>query len=277
MLLQSCSTCSPPPNLPGITIQHLHLMMGIKNAVFFDNVRVPKSHVVGTVNRGWDVAKYLLQHERAMISGTGERGIGRPLGQVAADSVGSEESGRLDDAMLRSQVSAFDVDEAAFIVDVIKSRIEGLAVSADIRNQGTVVSVTDGICRIHGLSDAMQGEMLEFPNNTFGLALNLERDSVGAVIMGAYEHITEGDIVKCTGRILEVPIGPELIGRVVNAIGEPIVSWAVAYPSPAGGGRVVVEGGELHPRLVATLDAPAGTVAAESPSSGRSPETPRSR
>ena len=71
-----------------------------------------------------------------------------------------------------------------------------------MRTQGTVVSVTDGICRIHGLSDAMQGEMLEFPGNTFGLALNLERDSVGAVILGEYEHITEGDTVKCTGRIL---------------------------------------------------------------------------
>ena len=91
-----------------------------------------------------------------------------------------------------------------------------------MRTQGTVVSVTDGICRIHGLSDAMQGEMLEFPGNTFGLALNLERDSVGAVVLGEYEHITEGDTVKCTGRILEVPVGPELIGRVVNSLGQPI-------------------------------------------------------
>src|SRR6478736_5213822 len=107
------------------------------------------------------------------------------------------------------------------ISDLIKSKIQALALSADVRTQGTVVTVTDGICRIHGLSDAMQGEMLEFPGNTFGLALNLERDSVGAVIMGAYEHITEGDIVKCTGRILEVPVGPELLGRVVNALGLP--------------------------------------------------------
>ena len=110
----------------------------------------------------------------------------------------------------------------AEISELIKSRIEGMSAHADIRNQGTVVSVTDGICRIHGLSDAMQGEMLEFPNNTFGLALNLERDSVGAVILGEYEHISEGDVVKCTGRILEVPVGPELIGRVVNALGQPI-------------------------------------------------------
>ena len=115
----------------------------------------------------------------------------------------------------------------AEISELIKSRIEGLAVSADIRNQGTVVSVTDGICRVHGLSEAMQGEMLEFPaapdgSPTYGLTLNLERDSVGAVILGEYEHISEGDTVKCTGRILEVPIGPELKGRVVNALGAPI-------------------------------------------------------
>jgi len=85
-----------------------------------------------------------------------------------------------------------------------------------------VVSVTDGIVRVHGLSDAMQGEMLEFPGNTFGLALNLERDSVGAVVLGEYEHITEGDTVKCTGRILEVPVGEALMGRVVNSLGQPI-------------------------------------------------------
>ncbi|MCW5670480.1 MAG: F0F1 ATP synthase subunit alpha [Hydrogenophaga sp.] len=110
----------------------------------------------------------------------------------------------------------------AEISELIKSRIEGLGASSDVRNQGTVVSVTDGICRVHGLADAMQGEMLEFPGDTFGLALNLERDSVGAVILGAYEHISEGDTVKCTGRILEVPVGPEMLGRVVNALGQPI-------------------------------------------------------
>src|SRR5476649_503619 len=108
------------------------------------------------------------------------------------------------------------------ISELIKSRIEGLTNVAEIHNEGTVISVTDGICRVHGLSNAMQGEMLEFPGNTFGLALNLERDSVGAVILGAYEHITEGDTVKCTSRILEVPVGPELRGRVVNALGQPI-------------------------------------------------------
>ena len=108
------------------------------------------------------------------------------------------------------------------ISELIKSKIENLATSTEARTQGTVVSVTDGICRIHGLSDVMQGEMLEFPGNTFGLALNLERDSVGAVVLGDYTHITEGDVVKCTGRILEVPVGPELIGRVVDALGQPI-------------------------------------------------------
>jgi F-type H+/Na+-transporting ATPase subunit alpha len=108
------------------------------------------------------------------------------------------------------------------ISNLIRSRIENFETLTQARTEGTVVSVTDGIVRIHGLSDAMQGEMLEFPGNTFGLALNLERDSVGAVVLGDYEHITEGDTVKCTGRILEVPVGPELVGRVVNALGQPI-------------------------------------------------------
>ncbi|ADU91693.1 F0F1 ATP synthase subunit alpha [Taylorella equigenitalis] len=108
------------------------------------------------------------------------------------------------------------------ISDLLQSRIQGLNASTDVRTQGTVVSVTDGITRIHGLSDVMQGEMLEFPNNTFGLALNLERDSVGAVILGNYTGISEGDQVKTTGRILEVPVGPELLGRVVNTLGMPI-------------------------------------------------------
>ncbi len=111
---------------------------------------------------------------------------------------------------------------ASEISELIKKKIENLAAGAEMRTQGTVVSVTDGICRVHGLSDVMQGEMLEFPGNTFGLALNLERDSVGAVILGEYEHITEGDTVKATGRILEVPVGPELLGRVVNSLGQPI-------------------------------------------------------
>ena len=88
----------------------------------------------------------------------------------------------------------------AEISELLKSKIQNLNVAADTRNQGTVVTVTDGICRIHGLSDVMQGEMIEFPGDTFGLALNLERDSVGAVVLGSYEHISEGMTVKATDR-----------------------------------------------------------------------------
>jgi len=112
--------------------------------------------------------------------------------------------------------------KASEISELIKARIQNFTAATEARSVGSVVSVTDGIVRIHGLQDAMQGEMLEFPKNTFGLALNLERDSVGAVILGEYEHISEGDTVKCTGRILEVPVGPTLIGRVVNSLGQPI-------------------------------------------------------
>ncbi len=108
------------------------------------------------------------------------------------------------------------------ISELIKNRIEKVKLAAEARNEGIVTSVADGIVRIYGLADAMQGEMIELPNNTFALALNLERDSVGAVVLGDYENLREGDVAKTTGRILEVPIGPELLGRVVNALGEPI-------------------------------------------------------
>ena len=108
------------------------------------------------------------------------------------------------------------------ISDLIKKKIESFDLKVEAHSEGTIVSVTDGIVRIHGLDDAMQGEMLEFPGNTYGLALNLERDSVGAVILGAYEHLSEGDRVKCTGRILEVPVGKTLLGRVVDSLGNPI-------------------------------------------------------
>ncbi|MFB3116192.1 MAG: F0F1 ATP synthase subunit alpha [Gammaproteobacteria bacterium] len=111
---------------------------------------------------------------------------------------------------------------ATEISDLIKKKIQGLDLETEARTEGTVVSLKDGIATIYGLSDAMQGEMIEFPGNTFGLALNLERDSVGVVIMGAYEHISEGDTAKCTQRILEVPVGRELLGRVVDALGNPI-------------------------------------------------------
>ncbi|MDR0997222.1 MAG: F0F1 ATP synthase subunit alpha, partial [Zoogloeaceae bacterium] len=108
------------------------------------------------------------------------------------------------------------------ISELIKSKIQNLNMTAETRTQGIIVSVSDGICRIHGLQDAMQGEMLEFPDNTFGLTLNLERDSVGAVVLGESGHISEGDTVKCTGKILEVPVGPQLLGRVVDSLGRPI-------------------------------------------------------
>ena len=108
------------------------------------------------------------------------------------------------------------------ISELIKKRIENFDAVAEARTEGTVVGVTDGIVRVHGLADVMAGEMLEFPQNTFGMALNLERDSVGAVVLGDYKHIVEGDKVSCTGRILEVPVGPEMLGRVVNSLGEPI-------------------------------------------------------
>jgi F-type H+/Na+-transporting ATPase subunit alpha len=108
------------------------------------------------------------------------------------------------------------------ISELIRGRIEKVKLAAEARNEGTVTSVSDGIVRIHGLADVMQGEMIELPNNTFALALNLERDSVGAVVLGDYEHLREGDNAKTTGRILEVPTGPELLGRVVNALGEAI-------------------------------------------------------
>lgn len=108
------------------------------------------------------------------------------------------------------------------ISDLIKKRISSFESGAEARTEGTVVSVTDGIVRLHGLGDVMSGEMIEFSNGSYGLALNLERDSVGAVVLGDYKGITEGDTVKCTGRILEVPHGRGLLGRVVDALGNPI-------------------------------------------------------
>ena len=108
------------------------------------------------------------------------------------------------------------------ISEIIKSRIDQLDVTSEARNEGTVVSVTDGIIRIHGLADVMYGEMIEFEGGVYGMALNLERDSVGAVILGDYKSLAEGQSCRCTGRILEVPIGPELQGRVVDALGTPI-------------------------------------------------------
>jgi F-type H+-transporting ATPase subunit alpha len=110
----------------------------------------------------------------------------------------------------------------AEISDIIKQKLEGFDFGDEQKTEGTIVSITDGIVRIYGLSEVMQGEMLEFPGKVFGLALNLERDSVGAVVLGDYEHLSEGDSVYCTGRILEVPVGEAMLGRVVNAMGHPI-------------------------------------------------------
>ena len=112
--------------------------------------------------------------------------------------------------------------KASEISDLIKQRIENFKSATEASDVGTIISVTDGITRIHGLADARYGEMLEYPGNVFGLALNLEQDSVGAVVLGDYKHLREGDTVKTTGRILEVPVGPELLGRVVDALGQPI-------------------------------------------------------
>src|ERR1700760_331953 len=112
--------------------------------------------------------------------------------------------------------------KATEISDLIKQRIENFKSVTEARNIGSIISVTDGITRIHRLAGGRYREMLEVPGNTFGLALNLEQDSVGAVVLGEYKHLVEGDIVKTTGRILEVPVGPELLGRVVDALGQPI-------------------------------------------------------
>ena len=108
------------------------------------------------------------------------------------------------------------------ISEIIKKRIEQLDVSSEAQNEGTIVSVADGIVLIHGLADAMYGEMIEFPGGIYGMAMNLERDSVGAVVLGDYEELVEGQTARCTGRILEVPVGPELLGRVVDALGNAI-------------------------------------------------------
>ncbi|RMF96042.1 MAG: F0F1 ATP synthase subunit alpha, partial [Gammaproteobacteria bacterium] len=112
--------------------------------------------------------------------------------------------------------------KASEISELLKERIKNFESAAEARDVGTVIAVTDGITRIHGLSAAQYGEMLEFPGDTFGLALNLEQDSVGAVVLGDYKHISEGDTVKTTGRILEVPVGEALLGRVVDSLGNPI-------------------------------------------------------
>jgi alkylation response protein AidB-like acyl-CoA dehydrogenase len=152
---------------PGVSTKPILLISGKSPfcETFFDNVRVPKSHVVGTVNRGWDVAKYLLQHERAMISGMGERGVGRPLGQVAADTVGVDGEGRLDDAMLRGQIASFEVDEAALAcaaeraVDLAKAGQGHPAFSSAMKYYGTELNKRrHEILMSAGGSDALEWE-----------------------------------------------------------------------------------------------------------------------
>jgi len=118
--------------------------------------------------------------------------------------------------MQQTQLSPVEISE------LIKQRIAKFDIKAEVRTEGTIVSLKDGIVRIYGLADVMQGEMIEFEGNTYGLALNLERDYVGAVVLGTADHLAEGQVAKCTGRILEVPVGPELLGRVVDALGNPI-------------------------------------------------------
>jgi len=108
------------------------------------------------------------------------------------------------------------------ISDLIKQKIEQFDLRTEARTEGTIVSLSDGVVRIHGLSDAQYYEMLEFPGKIYGLALNLERDSVGAVVLGDYTGLSEGDWVRCTGRVLEVPVGPQLLGRVVDSLGNPL-------------------------------------------------------
>jgi F-type H+-transporting ATPase subunit alpha len=112
--------------------------------------------------------------------------------------------------------------KASEISELIRQRIQNFEAKAEARDVGTIIALTDGICRIHGLNDVQYGEMIEFPGGSYGLALNLEQDSVGAVVLGEYKHISEGDTVKTTGRILEVPVGEALLGRVVNSLGQPI-------------------------------------------------------
>src|SRR5436190_1123214 len=154
--------------------------------------------------------------------------------------------------------------KASEISDLIKSRIENFKSASEARNVGTVVTVTDGICRIHGLADVAYGEMIEFGGNVFGLALNLEQDSVGAVVLGEYKSIREGDEVKTTGRILEVPVGPELLGRVVDALGSPIDGKgpinATATAPIANVVRKLEEHGAMGHTIV--VAAPASTPAA---------------
>jgi alkylation response protein AidB-like acyl-CoA dehydrogenase len=173
---------------------------------FFDNVRVPKSHVVGTVNRGWDVAKYLLQHERAMISGMGERGVGRPLGQVAADTIGVDAQGQLDDAMLRGQIASFEVDEAALAcaaeraVDLAKAGQGHPAFSSAMKYYGTELNKRrHEILMSAGGSDALEWES---PRSRKGARPRAWLRTKANSIEGGTSEVMLGIVAK---RILDLP------------------------------------------------------------------------
>jgi alkylation response protein AidB-like acyl-CoA dehydrogenase len=192
----------------GVTTKPILLISGYSPfcETFFDSVRVPKSHVVGTVNRGWDVAKYLLQHERAMISGMGERGVGRPLGQVAADSVGTDEQGRLEDAMLRSQISTFEIDEAALsaaaerAVDLAKAGQSHPAFSSAMKYYGTELNKRRyEILMSAGGADALEWESERSRNGARPRAwLRTKANS----IEGGTSEVMLGIVAK---RILDLP------------------------------------------------------------------------
>jgi alkylation response protein AidB-like acyl-CoA dehydrogenase len=192
----------------GVTTKPILLISGYSPfcETFFDGVRVPKSHVVGTVNRGWDVAKYLLQHERAMISGMGERGVGRPLGQVAADSVGTDEQGRLEDAMLRSQISTFEIDEAALsaaaerAVDLAKAGQSHPAFSSAMKYYGTELNKRRyEILMSAGGADALEWESERSRNGARPRAwLRTKANS----IEGGTSEVMLGIVAK---RILDLP------------------------------------------------------------------------
>src|SRR3954470_24422126 len=137
------------------------------------------------------------------------------------------------------------------ISKIIRDQIGSYTVQVDVAEAGTVISIGDGIARVHGVERALAGEMLEFTHGLFGIALNLEEESVGAVLLGDFTEIKEGDLVKRTGRIISVPVGDELLGRVVNALGQPIDGKGpigsnkfspIERIAPGGGGRPAGEG-----------------------------------
>ena len=193
---------------PGVSTRPILLISGKSPfcETFFDSVRVPKSHVVGTVNRGWDVAKYLLQHERAMISGLGERGVARPLGQVAADSLGSDEQGRLDDPILRGQIAAFEIDEAALAcaseraVDMAKAGQGHPAFSSAMKYYGTELNKRrHEILMSAGGIDALEWES---PRSREGARPRAWLRTKANSIEGGTSEVMLGIVAK---RILDLP------------------------------------------------------------------------